>query len=133
MKPTVTRWYVIRVEQYLKALSGKRLANHSAKDVTDYLEAQSRNTKIKDWQFLQIVDAIQNLFTMLEVPCLNKVDWHLANSGGSYHPDSWLTDNTESPGTDAGNPVDEVIQEPAPNGAHISLGAYGGTTMTFFE
>ena len=69
----MTRLYVIRVEQYLKALSGKRLANHSAKDVTDYLEAQSRNTKIKDWQFLQIVDAIQNLFTMLEVLWLNEV------------------------------------------------------------
>ncbi len=75
VKPTVTRWYVIRVEQYLKALSGKRLAYHSAQDVIDYLEVQSKNIKIKDWQFHQVVDAIQNLFTMLDVPWFNEVDW----------------------------------------------------------
>ncbi len=88
VKPTVTRWYVIRVEQYLKALSGKRLANHSAKDVIDYLEGQSRNTKIKDWQFRQVVDAIQNLFTMLEVPWLNDVDWShwLSSTLSDLHP-----------------------------------------------
>ncbi len=88
VKPTVTRWYVIRVEQYLKALAGKRLANHSAKDVIDYLEVQSKNIKIKDWQFRQIVDAIQNLFTMLEVPWLNEVDWPhwLSSSLSDAHP-----------------------------------------------
>lgn len=75
VKPKVTRWYVIRAEGYLKALSGKRLVNHSAKDVTDYLEVQSRNTRIEDWQFRQVVDAIQNLFAMLEVPWLDEVDW----------------------------------------------------------
>ncbi len=88
VKPTVTRWYVIRVEQYLKVLAGKRLANHSAKDVVDYLEVQSKNIKLKDWQFRQIVDAIQNLFTMLDVPWLNKVDWPhwLSSSLSEAHP-----------------------------------------------
>ncbi len=88
VKPTVTRWYVIRVEQYLKTLSGKRLANHSAKDVIHYLEAQSKNIKINDWQFRQVVDAIQNLFTMLEVPWLNEVDWPhwLSSSLSDVHP-----------------------------------------------
>jgi integron integrase len=76
VKTTVTRWYVVRVEQYIKSLSGKRLVDHCAKDVVDYLEVQSRNTKIKDWQFRQITDAIQNLFAMLEVPWLDDVDWH---------------------------------------------------------
>jgi len=75
VKPTVTRWYVIRAEQYIKALPGKRLANHCAKNVVDYLDLQSKNTKIDDWQFCQIVDAIQKLFALLEVPWLDEVDW----------------------------------------------------------
>ncbi len=60
-------------DRYIQPLSSKRLANHSAKDVIDYLEVLSKNIKIKDWQFRQAVDAIQNLFTMLEVPWLNEV------------------------------------------------------------
>ncbi len=75
VKGTVTRWYVIRAEQYIKANSSKNLKNHSPEDVVNYLETQSRNTHLNDWQFRQIVDAIQNVFEMLETPWLNDVDW----------------------------------------------------------
>jgi len=37
-------------------------ARHTADDVNGYLENLGRNGKLKDWQFLQVVDAIQNLF-----------------------------------------------------------------------
>jgi len=39
------------------------------------LEDEGRNTKLKDWQFIQTVDAIQKLFVMINAPCLDKVDW----------------------------------------------------------
>ena len=72
---TIARWYVIRSEQYIKALPDKRLAEHCSADVIDYLEKQGRNASLEDWQFRQIVDAIQKLFAMLEISWLNEVDW----------------------------------------------------------
>lgn len=75
VKDSVVRWYVIRVEQYIKAFPEKRLAKHCPQDIVNYLEKQGRLVKLKDWQFRQIVDAIQNLFTMLNVSWLSEVDW----------------------------------------------------------
>ena len=76
VKLSVARWYVIRAEQYIKFFSEKRLVEHCPEDVVGYLEQKSRNTDLEDWQFSQIVDAIQKLFTMLAVPWLDEVDWH---------------------------------------------------------
>ena len=42
VKPTAVRWYVIRAEHYLQAMSHKRLAAHTPQDVTDYLEKLGR-------------------------------------------------------------------------------------------
>ncbi len=67
IKRNVSRWYVIRAEQYIKAFPDKRLAGHGPEDVVSYLEQQGRSGRIQDWQFRQLVDAIQNLFSMLGV------------------------------------------------------------------
>lgn len=75
IKSTIIRWYVIRAEQYIKAMPDKRLAEHGPTDVKAYLEKQGCNTKIEDWQFRQIVDAIRKLFEMLGVAWLNEIDW----------------------------------------------------------
>lgn len=75
VKAAVSRWYVIRAEQYIKAFPDKKLVSHCAEDVKGYLESQSVNNKILDWQFRQIVDAMQNLFAILEVDWLDEVDW----------------------------------------------------------
>ncbi len=87
--PKVTRWYVIRVEQYIKAYPGRKLASRGPAEVISFLEKQSKNTRLKDWQFRQIVDAMQNLFEMLEVPWHKEVDWDLwlhASSLPDSHP-----------------------------------------------
>ncbi|MCG8549192.1 MAG: hypothetical protein MI799_02180 [Desulfobacterales bacterium] len=75
IKNNVIRWYVIRAEQYIKAFSDKRLTDHGPKDVEGYLAQQGRTDGIEDWQFRQVVDAIQNLFAMLGVAWLPEVDW----------------------------------------------------------
>lgn len=75
VKPSATRWYVIRVEQYIKYFPNKRLAEHSHDNVNEFLKTISQDGKIADWQFQQTVDAIQNLFLFLKVPWVNKVDW----------------------------------------------------------
>ena len=75
VKQSITRWYVIRAEQYIKAFPNKRLAEHKPGDVNDYLKKQGRLGRIQDWQFRQVVDAIQNLFAWLNTSWFSEVDW----------------------------------------------------------
>jgi hypothetical protein len=70
------RWHVKRAEQYLKAYSDKKLAAHTAADVNGYLENLGRKGDVKEWQFRQAVDAIQNLFFTAGIRDLPGVDWH---------------------------------------------------------
>lgn len=75
IKPSVCRWYVIRAEQYIKAYPQKEITEHVPDDVDRYLGELGRIDRIKDWQFRQTVDAIQNIFALLQVSWLAKVDW----------------------------------------------------------
>lgn len=58
----VVRWYVRRVEEYLKASNKEHLGQHSPEDVEQYLKDKGRIPLLKDWQFVQIVDALKILF-----------------------------------------------------------------------
>jgi hypothetical protein len=42
VKETAIRWHSHRAERYLKAFSGRRLAQHSVDGVTGYLEQAGR-------------------------------------------------------------------------------------------
>ena len=75
IKPAIARWYVIRTEHYINAFPDKRLAAHCPEDVNAYLKKQAENSRIADWQFRQIVDAIQKLWEMLGVGWFKNVDW----------------------------------------------------------
>lgn len=90
VKQSIARWYVIRAEQYIKAFSNKRLADHKPGDVNNYLKEQGRSGRINDWQFRQMVDAIQNLFAMLNTSWFSEVDWKYwaasADSLSETHP-----------------------------------------------
>ena len=59
-------------------------------------------------------------------------DYHLKSFYGRYNPvtGTWVYDNVQnqSPCIDAGDPKEQVGPEPYPNGKHINMGAYGGTT-----
>ncbi len=56
-------------------------------------------------------------------------DYHLTSQAGRWDPDAtiWVQDEVTSPCIDAGLPRSPVGPEPAPNGARINMGAYGGT------
>ena len=91
VKETVIRWYVIQVEQYIKAHSNKRLAHHTINDVETYFHQVSRENKLKSWQFHQIVHAIQILFVeIIRSSWVNEFNWdyRLASAGelGDNHP-----------------------------------------------
>ncbi len=78
VKENQVRWYVIRAEQYIKSVPDKRLAQHTANDINEYLGSigdADRPGRITDWQFEQIIDAIQNLFSVAKASLSSEVDW----------------------------------------------------------
>lgn len=75
VKSDTTRWYVRRAEQYIRACPDKKLAQHSAEDLSRYLEKLGRSGRLNDWQFRQAVDAIRNLFRLITVKWENEFDW----------------------------------------------------------
>ena len=75
VKSTSIRWYVKHVEQYLAANNGRKLRQHSPDNVVDYFKTLGRNSRLKDWQYRQSVDAIWKLFTFIDANIRHKVDW----------------------------------------------------------
>jgi len=75
VKQPALRWYVCHAEAYLKAFPDKRLANHDVSDITGYLEWLGKLDSISDWQFMQHVDAIQNLLVTAGAAVASEIDW----------------------------------------------------------
>ena len=76
IRENVRRWYVVRIEQYLKTLPDIKITDHTPEDVNNYLDKLGRSVWIEDWQFLQVVDAIQKMYQLEQVPWLGDVDWN---------------------------------------------------------
>jgi integron integrase len=75
IKPNVARWYVRHAEHYIRS-HGKRLVEHSAADVDNYLTEKGRNHLVTDWQFRQIVESLKILFTeMVDVSWGERFPW----------------------------------------------------------
>jgi parallel beta-helix repeat protein len=59
-------------------------------------------------------------------------DLHLQSTAGRFDPNSMAfvaTDTMTSPCIDTGDPATSFEMEPAPNGARVNMGAYGGTAQ----
>jgi hypothetical protein len=73
---TARPWYRKRIEAYIKANAGRRLATHGPGDVTAWVELMGRNVHLTPWQFRQTVDALCLLFAkMLAVDWAGEVNW----------------------------------------------------------
>ena len=59
----------------------------------------------------------------------HKGDYHLRSKMGRWDPitETWVTDPTDSPCLDRGDPNTPIGDEPYPHGDRINQGAYGGT------
>lgn len=55
--------------------------------------------------------------------------YHLQSAAGRWDDavEQWIDDAVTSPCVDAGDPLDPVGEEPAPNGGRANIGAYAGT------
>ncbi len=106
VKEKFRKWYIIRAKQYIEAFPDKRLATHTADDVTGYLENVGRVGGLKDWQFHQSVDAIQILFQTAVIDSVGGVDW-------GYWRDSARSLSSDHPTVALENPVTSQIQTTA--------------------
>ena len=76
LKPSTVRWHVMHAETYINAHPDRRLTEHSARDVETYLQEKGRNGRLADWQFAQIVRALQILFVeMIRSPWAGDFPW----------------------------------------------------------
>ena len=70
------RWYVKRVEDFLKRHPGRHLQDFTAADVEAYLRLHSSDATLSVWQYRQIVDALQLLFVdFASTPLAQSFDW----------------------------------------------------------
>lgn len=85
------RWYVKRVEHYIKAHPSNPLTHHSRDTIEQYLQKLGRNNRLADWQFKQAVEALKILF----------VDIVGAEWAATFPWDFWLESATELPASHA--------------------------------
>ena len=79
------RWYVKRIEDYIKAHSSDRLSHHTSALLENYLNNLGQNSRLADWQFKQYVDALRIMFVDLV-----KTEW-----ADSFPWDHWIELATE--------------------------------------
>lgn len=70
------RWYVRRIEQYCAAHEDLPLRQHGPETVTAFLQKAGRSSTLQEWQFRQLVHALQLLFRgVLRAPWADPFDW----------------------------------------------------------
>jgi len=52
------RWYVKRVEDFIKAQNGQKIKALSGHDIDRYFEVIGRQQRLAGWQYYQCIDAI---------------------------------------------------------------------------
>ena len=85
--PKSVRWYVKRVEEFIKQHPDTPLNKHAQNSVESYLDKLGRNPRLEDWQFKQAVDALRILFVaLLRAEWANEFPW-----------DEWMESATALP------------------------------------
>ncbi len=111
VKQSAVRWYVRRVEEYIKAHKHLRLAEHSAKQVENYLEEKGRSTYLKEWQYIQLIEALKILFQQIvKSPWADGFAWGDWIDAASQIPDSHPTIARDNDLTDLPDKQDFSIE-----------------------
>lgn len=76
--PDITRWYVVRAEEYIKAHPQQRLKTHKPVHVERYLSNIAEEKRLQNWQFRQLVIALKILFMdILKAKWASSFPWDL--------------------------------------------------------
>lgn len=71
------RWYVKRIEEFIKAQNGQRIKGLSDADINQYFEMIGRQNRLAGWQFHQCIDAIRILYCdLLKTHVCQNINWH---------------------------------------------------------
>lgn len=71
------RWYVKRVEEFIKAQKGQKIKGLSGTDIAQYFEMIGRQNRLAGWQFSQCIDAIRILYCdLLKTHVCQQLNWH---------------------------------------------------------
>lgn len=69
-------YYVMRANQFIRAAAGRDPAGLTAHEIEEILERSGRDSKLADWQFAQMVDAVRVLLNLcLRSTASMNVDW----------------------------------------------------------
>lgn len=95
------RWYVRRVEQYLADHPRVAWPHHEAAHVQQWLERKRVSERFTDWQFAQMVDALEVAFKeILRAPWAAAFDWVGWRMVGQPRPASLSKPTPGTPATD---------------------------------
>lgn len=97
IKESAWRWYVMRAEHYIKSFPDKKLAHHTAEDITTYFEKIGRTSELQDWQYRQVIDAIRNLFLIITNRWEKNIDWQYWYDSSKSLPSDHRTIAREKP------------------------------------
>jgi hypothetical protein len=102
------RWYVLRVEEFLKATQSRPLSQLTKDEVAGYFARVSSENRLADWQFRQLVEAMQLLLVDLaQVSAAKEVDWdYWKEAGKELNPNHPTIAKELAPGLPAQRNVD---------------------------
>ncbi len=83
------QWYLRRAESFVDAVRPIRMGEVSAEQVAEFFLRQGREQRLSEWQFRQMVDAVQLLLVDLaHSPVAGTVDWdYWKEAGKDLAPD----------------------------------------------
>jgi integron integrase len=71
------RWYVKRIEDFIKAQNGQKIKGLTGADIAQYFEVIGRQNRLSGWQFHQCIDAIRILYCdLLKTRVCQDMNWH---------------------------------------------------------
>ena len=77
------RWYVARVEAFLKEVRPDSLSRLTEEQITGFFQKASSRGELAEWQFRQLVDAMQLLIVDLaQAPVGKAIDWDYWKEAG---------------------------------------------------
>lgn len=56
------RWYVKRLEDFIKDQNGRKIKRLGVRDINQYLDMLGRQNRLSGWQYRHCIDAIRILY-----------------------------------------------------------------------
>src|SRR4051794_17212779 len=108
------RWYIVRIERYLKSYPDRPVESHTAADVQRYLERAGIDAGTPSWQFRQLVHAMQLFWCyVVGAAWAESFDWSYWLASGqeleSDHPT--IARHNSAVAADALNPGKNLAQQ----------------------